>query len=128
MVVFFIVAMLALLGMAALAVDVGHAFLVKRRAQAAADASALAAAQQLPGTGPATAASAALAASNFPAGSVALTFSGTYTANDTANTHASATFSSFFANVLGIGSFTAGARASAVIATTRAGRTTSRRG
>jgi hypothetical protein len=44
----------ALLGMAALVVDVGHAFVVKRHLQKAADAAALAAAFELPNTGNAT--------------------------------------------------------------------------
>jgi hypothetical protein len=43
-----------MLGMAALVVDVGHAFVVKRHLQKAADAAALAAAFELPNTGNAT--------------------------------------------------------------------------
>jgi Flp pilus assembly protein TadG len=114
-VVFAVVCMLSLLGMAALAIDVGYGFLVKRRAQAAADASALAAAQALPNdTNTARSYSDNYAAQNFSGGAVTVDFSDTYTTNDTANTSASATLPTIFANVLGISNFTAGASASAV--------------
>jgi Flp pilus assembly protein TadG len=115
-VVFAVVGMLSLLGMSALVIDVGYGFLVKRRAQAAADASALAAAQALPNdTSTARSLSDNYAAQNF-SGAVGVNFSSTYTTNDTANTTASATLPTVFANVLGISNFTAGAKATAVIA------------
>ena len=114
---FAVISMLSLLGMSALVIDVGYGFLVKRRAQAAADASALAAAQALPNsTSTAQSLSDGYAAQNFSGGSLSVNFSSTYTTNDTANTEASATLPTVFANVLGISSFTAGAKASAVAA------------
>jgi Flp pilus assembly protein TadG len=116
-VVFAVVSMLSLLGMSALVIDIGYGFLVKRRAQAAADASALAAAQALPNdTDTASSLSSNYAAQNFSSGSVTINYTSTYTTNDTANTEASATLPTVFANVLGISSFTAGAKASAVSA------------
>ncbi len=51
----YVVALVALLGLAGLVVDVGHAFFVKRSLQAAADAAATAGASELPDPGAATA-------------------------------------------------------------------------
>lgn len=54
-IVLFAVALVVMLGVAALAIDVGYAFYVKRQLQASADAAALAGAQGLPSAGTASA-------------------------------------------------------------------------
>jgi Flp pilus assembly protein TadG len=108
---FMVISLLSLLGMAAIVVDVGYGFLSKRRDQAAADASVLAAAQYLPTdtTGASTEAQ-TLATKNF-GGSLSISYSKTYTDNDTATTHATATAPSFFGNLFGFGSYSTGADA-----------------
>ncbi|MDX6538468.1 MAG: hypothetical protein QOI71_78 [Gaiellales bacterium] len=60
-------AMLALLGVAAFAIDVGYAYYAKRQLQSAADAAALAGAQDLPDVTAATATAQSYAAANTPA-------------------------------------------------------------
>ena len=104
-----------MLGVAAYVVDLGNGYYGKRRAQAAADASALAAAAALPSTGAAQAASASFASKNFSSGNVAVSVTQSLAANDTANTHATATVPTFFASVFGIRSLAVGATASARI-------------
>ncbi len=104
------VAMLALIAMSAFVIDVGVAYRAHRRAQAAADASALAAAQLLPGsTSLATTAAVNLAASNLPDGNVTTVHTGcssnpcytsTYVANDTVTVWADTTSSGIFAKAL----------------------------
>jgi hypothetical protein len=108
-----------LLGVAAYVVDLGNGYYGKRRAQAAADASALAAAASLPNTAAAQTASAAFASKNFSSGSVSVTFTQSLAANDTADTHATATVPTFFASVFGIKSLAVGATASARIGSYR---------
>jgi hypothetical protein len=104
-----------LLGVAAYVVDLGNGYLGKRRAQAAADASALAAAAALPNTAAAQAASAAFASKNFSSGNVTVSVTQSLAPNDTANTHATATVPTFFASVFGIKSLAVGATAGARI-------------
>jgi Flp pilus assembly protein TadG len=105
----------ALIGMSAFVVDVGSGFRQQRKAQSAADGSALAAAQQLPtSTSAATAASKAVAAKNMSDGTVSLSFSSTYVANDTASTKADTTSPSFLAKLLGFSIFSESATARAV--------------
>ena len=105
----------ALIGMGAFVIDVGGGFRQQRKAQSAADGSALAAAQQLPlSTSAASAASAAVKAKNLPDGTVATTFASTYVANDTAISQADTTSPSFFAKVLGFSIFSESASAKAI--------------
>ena len=105
----------ALIGMGAFVIDVGGGFRQQRKAQSAADGSALAAAQQLPlSTSAASAASAAVKAKNLPDGTVATTFASTYVANDTAISQANTTSPSFFAKVLGFSIFSESANAKAI--------------
>ena len=105
----------ALIGMGAFVVDVGGAFRQQRKAQSAADGSALAAAQQLPtSTSAATAASQAVAAKNLSDGTVSLSFVSTYVSNDTAVTKADTTSPSFLAKVLGFSIFNESADARAI--------------
>jgi Flp pilus assembly protein TadG len=59
-------AMLALLGVAAFAIDVGYAYYAKRQLQSAVDAAALAGAQDLPDITTATATAQSYAAANTP--------------------------------------------------------------
>ncbi|MEA2186110.1 MAG: hypothetical protein QOK16_1121 [Solirubrobacteraceae bacterium] len=70
-----VLAMLALLGVAAFAIDVGYAYYAKRQLQSATDAAALAGAQDLPTAAIATATAASYAAANTPSN---LTFDFTY--------------------------------------------------
>jgi Flp pilus assembly protein TadG len=105
----------ALVGMGAFVMDVGGAFRQQRKAQSAADGSALAAAQQLPkSTSAASAASAAVKAKNLSDGSLTLSFASTYVANDTAITKADTTSPSFFAKLLGFSIFSESANARAI--------------
>jgi hypothetical protein len=112
-----VVTMVSLLGMAALVLDLGYGFVVKRQAQAAADASALAAVQALPDTAAAGTASASYASRNFSGDTrqVTITYSSRFSTDDTANTHATATAPSFFGKLLGFSSYAAGATASATV-------------
>ena len=115
MLVLNIFALTVLLGMAALAIDVGSWYQTKRHDQAVADAAALAGAQALPDD-PAQATTLALDYANkngfnLPTNDVSVTSD--LVANDTINvsfTHPSPTI---FAGVLGINSVTIGATASA---------------
>jgi hypothetical protein len=105
----------ALIGMSAFVVDVGAGFRQQRKAQSAADGSALAAAQQLPtSTSAATAAAQAVAAKNLSDGAVSLSFVSTYVSNDTAVTKADTTSPSFLAKVLGFSIFNESADARAI--------------
>lgn len=109
------VTMVGLLAMAAFVIDVGAAYRLHRRTQAAADASALAAAQMLPDTATATSISNGKAAQNLPDGTVTPSYSQTYAANDTVTATASASTPSFFAKVVGVNQFNASASATALV-------------
>jgi Flp pilus assembly protein TadG len=110
-----VVALVSLLGMCALVLDVGYGFVLKRKAQSAADASALAAVYFLPDTSAAQSASDSYATKNFSVGTVTAAFSSTNATNDTITTTASATAPSFFGKVLGFSSYTARATARATV-------------
>lgn len=111
-----VVAMTVLLGMAALAIDVGSWYKQKRDLQATADAAALAGAQALPdSTADAQALAIQYAAENGGTlGASGITFSsGGITADDTINVSLSRPAPGFFSKVFGIDAVTVGARASA---------------
>jgi hypothetical protein len=112
---FFAIALVTLFALTAVVVDVGYAYLVDRRAQAAADASVLAAALALPDATKALASANELAHKNFPAGTVTTTVTSTLAANDTAQAHASTSTATVFAQIFGIDVFDEGATASAKI-------------
>jgi hypothetical protein len=76
-----ILALVALLGVAAFAIDVGYAYYAKRQLQSAADAAALAGAQDLPDAAAATATAQSYAAANTPSNISGFAF--TYTASCT---------------------------------------------
>jgi Flp pilus assembly protein TadG len=106
-IVFTMLALVGVLGMTALVLDVGSWFRAQRDAQATADASALAGAQWLP-DGP-TAASGALTYAGKNGGGVAganITITSTSSPSDTITVQASRPATSFFAQVLGVNSFT----------------------
>jgi Flp pilus assembly protein TadG len=110
-----VVSTVALIGMGALVMDVGAAYRGHRKAQSAADGSALAAAQMLPAsTGLATNASQAVAAKNMPDGTVALSFASTYIANDTAVTKADTTSGAYLSKIFGFSIFNVSAKARAI--------------
>lgn len=110
-----VVSVVALIGMGALVLDVGAAYRGQRKAQSAADGSALAAAQLLPGsTGLATNASQAVATKNMPDGTVGLSFTSTYIANDTAVTRADTTTPAFLSKIFGFSIFNETAYARAI--------------
>ena len=105
----------ALIGMGALVLDVGVGFQAHRHTQAAADASALAAAQMLPtSTSAAKTASSALATKNFSTATVNLEILATYVANDTAAVTASTTTPVFLGKVLHVNPFSEKATGRAV--------------
>jgi hypothetical protein len=104
-----------LLGMTALAVDVGTWFHSKRDLQAVADSAALAGAQALPDD-PTQARALAIDYGSrngvtIPAG--AISFSSQYVANDTINVQLDRAAPGFFSRVFGVGSVDVGAHASA---------------
>jgi Flp pilus assembly protein TadG len=92
------VSVAALIALGAFAIDVGGAYTAHRRAQAAADASALGAAQFLPGsTSLATSTAQSLRNTNLPDGSInAPAYSSTYAANDTVTVTANKPLSGVF--------------------------------
>jgi Flp pilus assembly protein TadG len=107
----------ALIGVSSLVLDVGAAYRGHRKAQSAADGSALAAAQMLPNsTAQANIASQAVAAKNLPDGTVSLAIpgGGTYIANDTAIATAATTTPAFLSKVLGFSVFSESAKATAI--------------
>jgi hypothetical protein len=109
-----VVSMAVMLGMAAIAIDVGSWYKQKRDLQATADAAALAGAQALPSTSSAQVLAAQYATSNGQTLDPAnVTFTSQLTANDTINVRISTTASGFFSRVFGIDTVTVGARASA---------------
>jgi hypothetical protein len=96
------VSAVGLIGMGSLVLDVGGAMRQHRKAQSAADGSALAAAQFLPmSTSSASTASSQVATKNLPDGNVSISYSGTFLSNDTASTTATTTSPSFLAKVFG---------------------------
>ena len=104
-----------LLGMSALAVDVGTWFHSKRDLQAVADSAALAGAQALPDD-PAQARVLAIdygSRNGVTIPASAITFSSQVVANDTINVHLDRSAAGFFSRVMGVGSVDIGARASA---------------
>lgn len=110
-----VVFLTVLVGMTALAVDVGSWYKAKRSLQAVADAAALAGAQALPeSTADAEAGAIQYASEN--GGSLdanGITFSSQTTANDTISVKLSEEAPGFFSRVFGIGSVTVGATAAA---------------
>jgi Flp pilus assembly protein TadG len=96
------VGMVAICGMAGFAIDVGAFYQAHRKQQAIADASALAAASDLPGnTGQASSDAQTYASRNGGTAST-ITFSSTYMANDTVTVQAQSTVPATFLKVLGI--------------------------
>ncbi len=96
------ISILALIGLSGFVVDVGVAYRAHRRAQTTADASALGAAQLLPGdTSLATATANGLRAQNLSEGSIDTpTYSSTYTSNDTVTVTARTTSAGVFTKAL----------------------------
>ena len=108
-----VLSLAALLGMAALVLDVGSWFREQRDTQAAADAAALAAAQALPDA-PGTAGSLAVEyVDKNGGGAHTITFSSKNVANDTVSVGVERTTLGFFAKVLGVESVQVGAKATA---------------
>jgi hypothetical protein len=104
----------ALLGMAALAVDVGSWFFADRKAQAAADAAALAGAQELPRANDATTVANNYAAINHGGlDSVSIAVATKDLANDTINVDVADTAPGFFARLFGLDSVGVSAHAQA---------------
>jgi Putative Flp pilus-assembly TadE/G-like len=103
----------ALLGMAALVIDLGSWFRQHRELQATADASALAGAQELPGsTGNANAFATQYAHNNTQGlTGLDITFSTKFEANDTIHVHVQKPAPGFFSQVFGINSVEEGAKA-----------------
>ena len=103
---FLAISAVAFIAIGALVLDLGAAYRGQRKAQSAADGSALAAAQMLPtSTAQASSASQAVAAKNLSDGTVSLSFASQYVPNDTAITKADTTTPSFLAKVLGFSIF-----------------------
>lgn len=109
-----LVALVGLLGIAALAIDVGAWLGASRKAQGAADAAALAAAQDLPAsTSTAASNAAAYATRNGVTLDGAVRFGGVAQPNDTVTVAVKQPAPVFFARILGIESVTVGGRATA---------------
>ena len=105
--------LVGLLGAMAMVLDVGSWFREQRATQAAADAAALAAAQELPGsTGPAQAMVASYLDKNG-GGNPTTTFSSQYLANDTITVKVSRQAPGIFSKLFGINSVTVNAKATA---------------
>ena len=114
-IVLMVLALVVLLGMAALVLDVGNWFHTKRRLQATSDAAALAGAQKLPDD-PGGAATMAMSYANQNGGDVAgtdITITSTAAPNDTISVKAKRTDPGVFTSVLGIGSANIDAHAKA---------------
>jgi hypothetical protein len=109
-----IVCVTVLLGMAAVVVDVGSWFVDRRQLQAGVDASALAAAQDLPWTSAANSAATSYASKNGVSAPT-VSFSSQNSSNDTVSVSASRVSQGFFAKVFNITSVTLHADASARI-------------
>jgi len=110
-----VVFMTVLLGVSALALDVGSWYRAKRALQAQADAAALAGAQALPNsTADAQSYAIQYATTNGGVlGAGGITFSSQYTANDTISVQMTAPAPGFFSKLFGISSVTVGAKAAA---------------
>jgi hypothetical protein len=107
--------LVAILGMAALVLDVGNWFHTKRQLQGTADAATLAGAQKLPDD-PSGASTMAMSYANQNGGNVAganITITSTVLPNDTISVRARKTDPGFFSGVLGIASADIDARAKA---------------
>jgi hypothetical protein len=114
-IVLMVLALVVLLGMAALVLDVGNWFHTKRRLQATSDAAALAGAQKLP-EDPSAASTMAMSYANQNGGDVAgsdIIISSTAAPNDTISVKAKRTDPGIFTSVLGIGSANIDAHAKA---------------
>ena len=85
-----ILALVALLGIAAFAIDVGYAYYAKRQLQSATDAAALAGAQDLPNAAMATATAQSYAAANTPSNLCSFNFTYTTKCTDTASSRPAA--------------------------------------
>jgi hypothetical protein len=107
--------MTALIGMAALVIDLGSWFRAHRQLQATADAAALAGAQELPGsTGDAKTFAVNYANTNTAdLSSVGVTFSSAVESDDTIHVHVKKPAPGFFSKVFGVDSVDEGAKASA---------------
>lgn len=108
-----VLAVTALLGLAALVLDAGSWFRAQRETQAAADASALAAAQALPEEPGRSSALAAEYLAKNGGGASDVTFSSKYNTNDSVSVHVQRDAPGFFAKLFGVDSVTVGARATA---------------
>lgn len=121
--VFTVIAMTVLLGMAAFVLDVGSWFRSDRHLQAATDAAALAGAQALPeDTGAASALVADYAQTNGGPAPDSVTFSSKLVANDTVTVTLTRPAPGFFAHIFGLNSVQVGAKASARAANVSAAR------
>jgi Flp pilus assembly protein TadG len=112
-IVFVVIGLFAMLGMAAAVLDVGSWYRADRQLQTTVDAAALAAAQALPSD---TASAEALAqqyADKNGGGPVTVSFDTTVVANDTVKVTGSKPAPGFFSQVFGIDSVTVGATATA---------------
>jgi hypothetical protein len=112
-----VVCLTVLLGMTALALDVGHWFRTQRRLQGTADAAALAGAQALPDS-PSNANSLALNYAGMNGGGVAaadVTISSTNQANDTIFVQSHSVEPGFFSKIFGIDNVNIQARAKAIV-------------
>jgi len=109
--VLFVVFLVVLTGVAAAAIDVGSWYLMKRKAQATADAVALAAAADLPNAVLAGTDSSGYRQRNDWPGAVNLTVSSEGTGADTVTAEATTKAPGFFSRVFGIDSVDIGARA-----------------
>jgi hypothetical protein len=108
-----VIAITALIGMAALVLDVGSWFRAQRDTQATADASALAAAQALPDSTSSASAVAADYLAKNGGGNSTVTFSSKFAANDSVTVHVSRPAPGFFAQLFGVASVDVGATATA---------------
>lgn len=111
--VFTLLFLTALLGMAALVLDVGSWFRAQRALQSAADAAALAGAQDLPYDAGAARAAASSYAIRNGASSATVEITGSVSANDTITVRLSRPAPGFFARVFGIDSVDVSAKAKA---------------
>jgi len=114
-----VISLAALLGMAALVLDVGAWFREKRQLQASADAAALAGAQMLPDT-PGTAINTAVTYADKNGGGVLasdVTISSTNGSNDTIAVAAKKNQPGFFSRVFGVSAVDVGAKAKAIVGT-----------
>jgi Flp pilus assembly protein TadG len=115
-IVFTVITLTVMLGLAAAVIDVGSWYRADRKLQTTVDAAALAAAQELPSD---TAAAAALAteyAGKNGGGPITTSFSATAVANDTVTVTGSRPAPGFFSKIFGIDSVTVGATATARVA------------